>query len=152
MASSLITGAVAVILILISGYIIVGGILSISETVFYTQSEMTSLHQKYLNTKITILYTESDENSFLIGVANNGSTSFGGVDYDKMDLFIGYEDAPLEHRTLTSSDANSIINDRVNRKMWDESEIINLTRTTAPHKPVWVKLVTPNGVTASANL
>lgn len=152
MASSLITGAVAVLLILIAGYVIVTGILSISETVYYTQSEMTGLHQKYLNTKLTIMYTESGANNFLIGVANNGSTSFGGADYGKMDLFIGYNGNSVTHEILTTSLKDTIINDRVNRKMWDESEIINLTKSGLPDKPVWVKLVTPNGVTASANL
>lgn len=152
MASSLITGAVAVLLILIAGYVIVTGILSISETVYYTQSEMTGLHQKYLNTKLTILYTESDATSFLIGVANNGSTSFGGADYGKMDLFVVHSDNTYTHEILTSSIGTSIINDRVNQRIWDESEVINLTRSTAPKRPVWVKLVTPNGVTASANL
>lgn len=152
MASSLITGAVAVLLILIAGYVIVTGILSISETVYYTQSEMTGLHQKYLNTKLTVLYTESDATSFLIGIANNGSTSFGGADYGKMDLFIGFDDNSVTHEILTSSLKDTIINDRVNRKIWDESEIINLTRTGLSSRPVWVKFVTPNGVTASVNL
>ncbi len=152
MPSSLITGAVAVLLILITGYVIIGGILTISETTFNTQTEILGLNQKFLKTNINILYSEKNATSFLIGVANNGSTSFGGSDYGKMDLFIGYSDYSIVRETLTSTLASSIINDRINRKIWDESEIINLSRSGLGKEPVWVKIVTPNGVTAATNL
>lgn len=152
MPSSLITGAVAVLLILITGYVVVGGIITISETTFNTQAEMIGLSQKFLKTNINILYSEKGSNSFLIGVANNGSTSFGGADYGKMDLFIGYVDNTMDHETLTSSLGNDIINDRTNRKMWDESEIVNISRSGLAKDPAWVKIVTPNGIAASTNL
>ena len=150
MVSSLVTGAVAVLLILISGYVIIGGILTMSETVFYTQSDMTLMQQKKLNTNINILYSENTTTSFLIGVSNNGSTYFGGSDFGKMDLFIGYNDGTVTRSSITNH--YTIINDRVNQKMWDESEIMNVSFSGLTPEPVWVKLVTPNGVTASKNL
>ena len=150
MASSLISGAVALFLILTGGYVIAGGIINIAESTMTAQSDATILLQKNLNSKISILYSEKPTaTSFLIGVSNNGSTYYGGSDFAKMDVFIGYENAPVARESITGHYV--IINDRVNQNMWDESEIINVSYNLAD-EPVWVKIVTSNGVTASTNL
>jgi hypothetical protein len=150
MASSLISGAVALVLILTGGYVIAGGIINIAESTMTAQSDATILLQKNLNSKISILYSEKTINSFLIGVSNNGSTYYGGSDFAKMDVFIGFDDDSVARESILTHYV--LVNDRVNQNMWDESEIINVSYTGLLSEPVWVKIVTSNGVTASTNL
>ncbi len=153
MASSLISGAVALLLILTGGYVIAAGILSIAETTMNSQIEMTTIEEKQVQTRITALYSEIKEiDTLVLGVANNGSTTFGGSDFEKMDLFV-YDDT-LGTRKYNDTSLNweyEIINDKINKKMWDPGEVINVTiDLTTP--PVWAKFSTPNGITTSMYL
>jgi archaellum component FlaF (FlaF/FlaG flagellin family) len=150
LASSLISGAVALLLILTGGYVIAGGIINIAESTMTAQADATVLLQKNLNSKITILYSEKTVDSFRIGVSNNGSTFYGVFDFGKMDVFIGYNDNSLERKSILTHYV--FVNDRINQNIWDESEIINVTYSALSKEPVWVRLVTSNGVTASTNL
>jgi flagellar protein FlaF len=150
MVSSLLTGAIGVLLILITGYVVVGGILTIGETIINTQTDVNELQQKNLNSRLMVLYTEKTPTSFLIGVSNNGSTYFGGSDFGKMDVYIGYTDNTVTKESILTH--YTIINDRINRNMWDESEIVNMSYSGLGKEPVWVRLATPNGATVSTNL
>jgi len=151
MASSLISGAVSLILILIAGYIIATGILTIAETTIYTQSEMALIHESIQQTDISMadpspVYNGDDTLTFYI--SNNGTTSFKVTDTG-FDFYVTdgaettrYSKADLD--TITISVPDEIIN----IGFWDPSEILRVTIPLAG-SPDMVKIVTPNGVSAS---
>ncbi len=156
MASSLIPGAIIILLILISGYIIAGGILSITEMGISGQTEMKNINQKILHSDIDILYAHypySDSNLLVICASNNGTTSYSDADFDKTDLYIGYTYGKSEMTRLPLN-SNTItidrINDRLNQGFWDKDELINITVTGSPVSPDYVKIVTPTGAIASS--
>jgi len=152
MASSLISGAVAIILILITGYVISTGLLVVSETVVITQTEMSSIQENIRQTVISLnssTVTQSGTYDMEIQIANNGSVSFGGSDYSKMDLFI-YDGSTMEKYSISTS--YSLKNDLMNKGIWDPSEIIVITKTGLGNKPLWAKVALPNGVAISTNL
>jgi len=156
MASSLISGAVALLLILTGGYVIAAGILSIAETTMNSQIEMTAVEEKILQTKLTSLYSEVGESgppySLVIGVANNGSTIFGGSDFEKMDLYIYNGSETARYNTSSTKWNYTFVNDRINTKMWDPNEIINVSISVPGNRPLWAKFSTPNGITTSLYL
>ena len=66
MASSLISGTVALILILVTGYVIASGILVIAQTTINAQTLMTGVHEDIKETQISIPYYERKD-----GARNN---------------------------------------------------------------------------------
>lgn len=156
MVSSLISGAVALLLILTGGYVIASGILTIAETTSNSQIEMAQIEDNLLQSRISNLYSVvSGSYDLTIGIANNGSTTFGGSDFDKMDLYV-YDTLGITrytHSTTSNMWSYSFVNDndRINKGMWDPSEVINVS-ITLTNEPQWVKFVTQNGVSVSTNL
>jgi len=152
MASSLIAGAVSIILILIAGYVIGSGILAIGETTVLVQTEMTQNQEQLLQTSIAI-DAYWDTTQLWVNVTNTGSTSFSPDDLDKTDIFT-FDSVNKLRRFERSNCSSFVINassDIINQGMWDPSEIINLKIITAT-EPEWVKFVTSNGVSASTNV
>ena len=60
-----------------------------------------------------------------------------------MDLFI-YDSSSMTRYDVTTH--CTIVNDLVNKGMWDPTEIMNVSISGS--NPEWVKFVTPNGVSA----
>ena len=163
MVSSLITGAATLLLILIGGYVVAAGILTIAESTMNSQIEMSaiqdSLHQSNIAIDATTVGKETSDKWWLVVSLNNtGNTVYGGTDYSRMDLFV-YQDAESVSKILTrySNKTTSPVfqyylpNDKVNRNMWDPSETLEI-RLNNSIIPNWTKFVTSNGVTASTNL
>ncbi|MDD1729527.1 MAG: hypothetical protein LUQ50_10715 [Methanospirillum sp.] len=162
MVSSLITGAATLLLILIGGYVIATGILTIAETTMNSQIEMSaiqdSLHQSQFVIDSTVVGYDNSNWWLVVDLNNTGSTTYGGSDYSHMDLFV-YQDAVSEskiltrysYKTTTPSFQYYLPNDKVNRNMWDPSETLEI-RLNNSVIPNWTKFVTSNGVTASTNL
>ena len=152
MASSLVAGAVSIILILIAGYVIGSGILAIGETTVLVQTEVALNQEQLLQTSIAI-DAYWDTTQLWVNVTNTGSTSFSPDDLDKTDIFT-YDSVNKLRRFERSDCSFFVINassDIINQGMWDPSEIINLKIITAT-EPEWVKFVTSNGVSASTNV
>ena len=160
MVSSLITGAVALLLILVGGYVVAGGLMTIAESTMNTQIEMGAIQDSVRQSSISISSTATGENTgnwwLIIDLNNTGSTTFGGADYSRMDLFVyqGISTKTLaRYSSVTGSPkfTYSLKNDLINRNMWDPSETleIKINNTVIPN---WTKVVTPNGITASTNL
>jgi hypothetical protein len=149
MASSLIAGAVSLLLIIVAGYVIATGILMVAETTVYTQMDVSYNQELIKQTDISMDYSW-DSGTLSLNVFNNGSTSFTSKDFLNMDLFT-YDSV---NKTRRYSKANcdpfnvTTASDIINKGMWDPSEVL-LVNISLTQKPTWAKFVTPNGVTAT---
>lgn len=156
MASSLIAGAVSLLLIIIAGYVIATGILMVAETSVYTQMDV-SFNQELIKQTDISMDSSWDSGTLSINVYNDGSTSFTSKDYEKMDLFI-YPDGGVMGEYLVSDLSPSIPDkgtdpvhgDVLNLGMWDPAEVLTISFDIA--KPDRVIFVTPNGVTATSSV
>jgi len=161
-ASSLLTGAAALLLILVGGYVIATGLLTIAESTMDTQIEMgviqDSLRQSQMRIDSSTVGNSGSSWWLVVDLNNTGATTFGGTDFSRMDLFV-YQDMGTKTLTRYTSSTGSpkftyvLRNDIVNRNMWDPSETLeiqlNLTDNIIPN---WTKVVASNGITASTNL
>ncbi len=155
MASSLITGAVSLLLILIAGYVIATGILTIAETTIYTQTDVTYNQELIKQTQISMnAFWDVNNSRISMYIFNNGSTSFSENDFKHMDIFT-YDTFQVRNFTKADSDCETFevleASDVINKGMWDPSEIL-LVNITVTQAPKWVKFVTSNGVTTSMNI
>lgn len=158
MASSLISGAVSLLLILIAGYVIATGILTISETLIYTQTDVSFNQENIAQTDISLDSSYSDTTLSMI-VYNNGSTSFTSKDLENMELFVYHEGSGISHYTKgmcsrfdISTDAGKEYRDIINIGIWDPSEALEISINGIASKPDRVKFITSNGVTASSSV
>jgi len=159
-ASSLITGAAALLLILIGGYVVATGILMIAESTMNSQIEMSaiqdSLHQSKIHIDSTIV-GYSAKWWLVVDLNNTGSTTYRGSDLSRFDMYV-FQDIgtkTLSRYTSASSPhfTYDLLNDKVNKNMWDPSETLELRiNLTDDRIPNWTKVVTSNGITASTNL
>ena len=152
MASSLIAGAVSILLIMIAGYVIGSGILAIGETTVLVQTEVTQNQEQLLQTSIAI-DAYWDTTKLWVNVTNTGSTTFSSTDFSKMDIYILYFDNTINRHENSFFDTFAVnsTTDIINKGMWDPSEVLEMTKTSIS-QPKWIKFVTPNGVSASTNV
>jgi archaellum component FlaG (FlaF/FlaG flagellin family) len=113
-----------------------------------TQAEMTVTQEKIRQTDLNISYTDWTPSTLTLYVLNTGTTSFNRVDTG-MELYICDSSNVTHHVTSFTS---SIQNDITNKGFWDPTEIMTIEISDPGYTPIWVKYVTPNGVTASANI
>ena len=146
MASSLISGAIALLLIITAGYVIAGGILTIAETTVMTQTEMTLIQEKIRQTELNISANWTSP-ILTLYILNTGSSSFDKTD-SGMDLYL-CDGSNVTHRV--TSFTPTINNDITNKGFWDPSETLVVTCEPG-YEPTWAKFVTSNGITASTNL
>ncbi|WP_319578579.1 hypothetical protein [uncultured Methanospirillum sp.] len=160
MASSLITGAAALLLILIGGYVVAAGILMIAESTMNSQIEMSAIQDSLHQSQIHIDSTTVGYNTkwwLVVDLNNTGSTTYRGSDLSRFDMYVyqGIGTKTLSRYTSASSPGFTydFLNDKVNKNMWDPSETLELRiNLTDDRIPNWTKVVTPNGITASTNL
>lgn len=160
MVSSLITGSIALILLLTGGYVIASGILNIAESTMNSQAEMSSIQDLIHQSQIHIDSTTVGYNTkwwLVVDLNNTGSTTYTGTDFSRLDMYV-YQDTgtkTLSRYTKASSPGFSpvLLNDKINKNMWDPSETLELRiNLTDDRIPNWTKIATPNGITASTNL
>lgn len=147
MASSLITGAISLLLIIIAGYVVATGILMIAESTINTQSEMNFVYESIQQTIIGIWEDSSEGTVLDVKIVNNGSTTFNLND-ENFEIYVGNKLTNITTRYSTSAFTITPINDIVNKGFWDPYEVITIY-TDLGYTPNWFKIVTPNGVSAS---
>lgn len=147
MASSLISGAVALLLILTGGYVIAGGILTIAETTMVTQSDMTVTQEKIRQTDLAIISGNWSSSTVTLKILNTGTISFD-KDNSGFDLFLCNDQNVTERVEIFS---RSIDDDITNKGFWDPSETLVISKDPG-YTPTWAKISTPNGVSSSINL
>ncbi len=161
MVSSLVTGAVALVLLLTGGYVIAAGILTIAETTMNSQIEMGNIQdgirQSLIKIDLATVGSGGASNYWLVLDLNNtGSTTYTTGDLSRTDLYV-FDKSTNTLNRYTSSISETphfsyiVPNDLMNKNMWDPSETLEIRLNTSIN-PSWTKVVTPNGITASTNL
>ncbi|PWR72794.1 hypothetical protein [Methanospirillum lacunae] len=160
MVSSLVTGAVALVLILTGGYVIAAGILTIAESTMNSQIEMGNIQdgirQSLFRIDSTTKGPDGSDYWLVVDLNNTGSITYTPSDVARTDLYV-YDKGSNTLRRYTSNTLVTphfsyvIPNDLMNKDMWDPSETLEI-RINGSINPDWTKISTPNGITASTNL
>jgi flagellar protein FlaF len=153
-AASLVATAIGILLLIVTGYLLAGGIISLTNTMISAEKDMTSLSTRIVGTSIRI--TESSGNSTVSLTLNNtGSERISRYEY--MDVYVQAGDTVPEYYRYNPSGGRGwlivgIVPDTVFPGAWDPGEemFIVLTGDGGPY--TWVQVTTPNGVSASAYL
>ncbi|GAB7015959.1 hypothetical protein [Methanogenium cariaci] len=157
-SANLITTAIALVLLIVTAYVIVGAIIATSEIVTMSQTERFSFQESRMHTSIDIFnITVSNETHVLDMIVNNSGnekiSQFKYVDIyivnsDAQPILIPYTKTPGTENTWNLS---QITPDIIHPNELDPGESATMTITYAAGiTPVWIKVTTPNGVYDSA--
>jgi flagellar protein FlaF len=144
--ASIIATALGIILLIVTAYVLVSGVLVTSETVVAAQKDMTAIQVEMLGTSLEI--TEATNNN--ITVTNTGSEPIR--DLDKMDVYMRFSENEAWNLYRTTSTGWSV--DIYKNEDWTpySSKIFNPGNTIklshSIGSPYEVKIVTPNGISA----
>lgn len=157
-SASLIATAIALILLIITAYVVVGGILAASEIVSLSQAERFSFQETRLHTSVDIsdITVSNGTHTLNMTVENSGHETISEFKY--MDIYMIYQGnqpvlVPYSETVGTENTwyATSISPDTVHPNELDPGESLIMTVTYTPGvPPLWIKIATPNGVYDSA--
>ncbi len=151
---SLIASAVAIILLVITAYVIIGGTITTAEIVSLAQEEQAHTISKAMRTSIDIVDVDVDANASVmyVQVLNAGSEII--ADFDNMDVFVIYGAEPQYVSAGSGAGtwtAGAITPDAVHPGQLDPEETLNISvACTGGDPPTWVQVTTANGVCDSA--
>jgi flagellar protein FlaF len=153
-AGTIIATAIAIILLIITGYVLIGGTLSTARIVTLAQQAAAEKDAQRIHTRIEIFsaMTVNDSSTTFIVVNNTGSEVVG--DFDHMEVFLLQDGTPYTYMNQ-SGYANwtyTIQPDEIHPGLLDPDEVANITIAYDPVKgnATWVKVITANGVYDSA--
>jgi flagellar protein FlaF len=151
-AASLVATALGIILLLVTGYVLVGGALTSSQVVMEAQKDMTAAQVEMLGTGMEITAVSSSSNPIYIQVTNSGNVPID--DFEHMDVFL-YQSNAVPTRVSYGPGGGdntwqklSISPDTVYKNQWDPGEEMNISATYTGSPPVAVQITTANGVSA----
>ncbi len=138
--ASIIGSAIGIILLIVTAYVLVGGVLTTTQIAMNAQSDMTAVHMKMIGTAITI-DSASVENStpIILQMRNTGSEP---IDLSNMNVFI---QVPGAAPVLISKGSISISPDSI---QWRPTAELTMNVTYTGTYPVIVQLTTENGYSA----
>lgn len=149
-AGTIIATAIAIILLIITGYVLIGGILSTAQTVVAAQKAAADQEARRIHTGIEIINasTNTGTDQTFVEVKNTGSEVVG--DFGHMEVYLLQGGSPYTYTnrywTYTLSP------DEVHPRLLDPDEVANITvpYDSLKGSPTWVKVTTSNGVYDSA--
>jgi len=153
-AASLVVTAIGVLLLIITGYLLAGGVISLTETMVSAEKDMTAQNVKTSGTSIRITGTSGNSTLSLI-LDNTGTERIS--DYDAMEVYVMAGEAMPELYHYNPSGGrgwriSGISPDSVFPGSWDPGESLSITVITDGGPYSWVQVTTPNGISASAYL
>ncbi|MDT8357390.1 MAG: hypothetical protein RQ758_02680 [Methanomicrobiaceae archaeon] len=149
-SAALVATAIALVLLLITAYVIVGGTLATAQVVSLAQDDKVDRQETRIHTSISITGTAlSDTNPELyVLVENTGSETI--TDLAHMDVLLISRAEPVYYPSGSGSGTWSVVEiipDQVHPGALDPDEVMNISvRYVSPDSPFWVKVITPNGV------
>jgi flagellar protein FlaF len=147
--ASIIASAIGILLLIITAYVLVGGVLTTTQVAMNAQSDMTAVHMKMLGTSMKIDSTSvenSSPNVIYLNLKNSGSEL---IDLSQTDVFLIMKDtgtAPIlipkgsSGVRTWSVDPNTI--------QWRPTRVLNMSVRYDGTYPVIIQLTTGNGVSA----
>lgn len=153
-SAALIASAFALILLVITAYVVVGGIISAAEIVALAQNEHVEIQESRMRTAISLsgVQLSAGGSPVYVTVENSGNEPI--VDFDNMDVFLVFDDSPVYYPRGSATGSWNIVQitpDRIHPGQLDPGEELNLSvQYAGVDTPVWVQVTTPNGVYDSA--
>ncbi len=151
-AGPLVASGIGILLLVVTAYILIGGTLTTTEVMVEAQNNLAAYQETRMRTAIMIQNTTLKNTALQIEVKNTGSEPI--VDIPSIDVYIqsnGLPDyVPYNTDGLHWISAG-IAPDEIHPGTLDPGETLTLTVTFSEgDRPVWVQVVTPNGVSSSA--
>jgi archaeal flagellar protein FlaF len=144
--ASIIGSAIGIILLIVTAYVLVGGVLTTTQVAMNAQSDMTAVHMQMLGTSISIdsvSVENSSPNIIYLNMRNSGSEP---IDLTEINVFLKVpESAPVLIPKGSDAGKWSISPDVI---QWRPTEVLNMSVNYAGGYPVIVQLTTGNGVSA----
>lgn len=153
-AGTIIAAAIAITLLIITGYVLIGGTLTTARIVAMAQQAAVEQESQRIHTRIEIFSatTNTSTGTTIILVNNTGSEELG--DFDHMEVFLLQNGIPSVYMNQSGSWkwTYTISPDGVHPGLLDPDEVVNITVPYDPGKgdATWVKVTTANGVYDSA--
>jgi archaeal flagellar protein FlaF len=154
-AASLVATAIGILLLIVTGYILAAGMITLSETMLSAEKEMTSISTTITGSSIHITGS-SGINPINLTVYNTGSV--GIKDFEHMEIYLQNGDnAPVYYGYSPNAGTGywtklMIDPDTIYPNTWDPGETMTILVTTDGTPYSWVKVTTPTGVSASSYL
>jgi flagellar protein FlaF len=153
-SASLIASAIALILLLITAYVIVGGTLSAAEIIVFAQHEQVAQQETRMRTSIEIVGATltGGASPLIVEVHNTGQEPVSG--FDHMEAYLVFADEPLLHPYGTGAgywSYGGITPDSIHPHQLDPDEVLTMSVAySGVTAPVWVQVTTDRGVYDSA--
>jgi flagellar protein FlaF len=155
-AATMIATGIAIILLILTGYILIGGTLSTARIVALAQQAAAEREAQRMHTQIRIHSAVTDTSSCqtVIEVNNTGSEVLGT--FDRWEVYLLQDGTPYMYLNRSAGGPNWTYfiepPDQVNPGLLDPDEVVNITvpYESARGDATWVKVVTANGVYDSA--
>ncbi|NLA38949.1 MAG: flagellar protein FlaF [Methanomicrobiales archaeon] len=147
----LIASGIGILLLIVTAYVLVGGTLTTTEVMIEAQTNLARYQEARMRTAIEIQETAIEGNILRIDVKNSGSEPI--VDIALIDVYILINGAPVYipyggEGSLQWRNAG-IDPDHIHPGELDPDETL-IIEVIHEEDPVWVQVVTPNGVSSSA--
>jgi flagellar protein FlaF len=153
---TIIASAIAIILLIITAYVLIGGTLATAKTAVLAQRSISEEENQRIHTRIEIMNASVNlgaEEAF-IEVKNTGSEVVG--EFDHIEIYLLQGGTPYTYTNLSApfNWIYRIAPDLVHPRLLDPDEVANITvpYDAAKGDPSWVKVATANGVYDSAYL
>jgi flagellar protein FlaF len=158
-AGTIIASAIVIVLLIITGYVLIGGTLSTAQIVMAAQRAAAEKEGQKIHTQIAIMNASANPEAAFIEVKNTGSEVVG--DFDHMEVYLLQGDFPYTYTnrstpyywnyTIYYYWNSTIYPEIVHPNLLDPDEVANITVLYDPAHgdPSWVKVTTANGVYAS---
>jgi archaellum component FlaF (FlaF/FlaG flagellin family) len=153
-AGTIIATAIAITLLIITGYVLIAGTLSTAQVVAMAQQAAAQRESQKIHTRIEIINasTNTTDSKSFVEVKNTGSEVVG--DFGHMEVYLLQGGVPYTYtnQSVLLFWTYEINPDRVHPNLLDPDEVANIT---VPYDqmlgaPTWVKVTTANGVYDSA--
>ncbi len=161
-SGDLIATAVALILLIVTAYVIIGGILSTTEIVSTAQTEKFNTQEIRMRTDIDITGVTILQPSGImyLQVENTGKEMISGFQNIDLHLVFMAENEPVYYSYTSSSTPGTgewtvagITPDSIHANQLDPGETLNMTvQFPLTSIPEWAQVTTPNGVYDSGYL
>jgi len=153
-AGTIIATAIAITLLILTGYVLIFGTLSTARIVTMAQQAAADREAQQIHTRIEIMNASTNTTAYqtFVEVKNTGSEVVG--DFRHMEVYLLQGGVPYTYMNQ-SGPVNwtyTINPDMVHPNLLDPDEVANIT---VPYEPswgdsTWVKVTTANGVYDSA--
>jgi len=155
-AGTIIATAIAITLLIITGYVLIAGTLSTAQVVATAQQAAAEREAQKIHTRIEIINASTNTTTYqtFVEVKNTGSEVVG--DFDHMEVYLLQVGVPYMYTnsSVPWSWTYTINPDVVHPNLLDPDEVANITVRYDPDvlkgPPTWVKVTTANGVYDSA--